>query len=108
MRKRIFTSPNGRAMGETILGAGGWLICISQISVDTAIALGDLRGGLKMQVRNSKNDFATLMCAKQFLERHMAMLISRMSVAVEIALRDLRGGLKLQVRNSKNYFASVK
>ena len=60
-----------------------------------------------MQVRNSKNDFATLMCAKQFLERHMAMLISRMSADMEIALRDLRGGLKMQVRHSKNDFATL-
>ena len=60
-----------------------------------------------MQVRNSKNDFATLMCAKQLLERHMAMLISRMRVDMAIALRDSRGGLKMQVRKSKNDFGTL-
>ena len=61
-----------------------------------------------MHVRISKNDFATLRCAKQFLERHMAMLISRMNVDMAIALRDPGGGPKMHVRISKNDFATLR
>ncbi len=54
-----------------------------------------------MQLRYSKNDFATLKCGKQFLERNMAMLISRMNVDMAIALRD-PGGPNMQALHFKN------